>query len=341
MPLTKRQKQALEILATAERPLRNKDFHERFETDGRRTTGWAEALGPCTKRRDHDSTSLWSQGLVTVVDNLYYVITDAGREVAHVMGLGTNRGNATAPQSRTPTGTPKSTLQNQRDAFILPITKPKPKAMGEQARKAVGCSYCFVNERATEWGRLPERPADRKDDVAVPPWVGEHYWDATPRVVVMMLNPGHATADHKLMRRDLGHNLRDRTITYEDYNKQLIKLVPQWGFGAVLRWLQAIELEIGTIAFLNMALCAVANDKYFSQLFETCFAQHTRAFLVTLAPDVVILCGKRELAPYANAIESLGPKVLLTWHYRPMNTTAGKAELQRVRRELDALRPNR
>lgn len=42
--LTQRQRQALEILAKAERPFRNKDFHERFETDGRRTTGWPKHL---------------------------------------------------------------------------------------------------------------------------------------------------------------------------------------------------------------------------------------------------------------------------------------------------------
>ena len=64
--LKKRQRHALEILAKAERPLRNRDFHERFETDGQRTTGWANALGPCTKARNHDPTSLWARGLVTV-----------------------------------------------------------------------------------------------------------------------------------------------------------------------------------------------------------------------------------------------------------------------------------
>ncbi len=39
-----RQRQALEILANAERPLRNKDYHETFETDARRKSGWAKAL---------------------------------------------------------------------------------------------------------------------------------------------------------------------------------------------------------------------------------------------------------------------------------------------------------
>ncbi len=80
-----RQRQALEILANAERPLRNKDFHERFETDGRRTTGWAKALGPCTKTRNHDPESLWAQRLVTVIDNRYYKITPDGCEVAAVI----------------------------------------------------------------------------------------------------------------------------------------------------------------------------------------------------------------------------------------------------------------
>ncbi|MCG8444170.1 MAG: hypothetical protein MI753_00420 [Hyphomicrobiales bacterium] len=89
--LTPRQRQALEILANAERPLRNKDFHERFKTDGRRTTGWAKALGPCTKTRNHDLGSLWARGLVTVTNNRYYKITPNGSEVAAVMESGATR----------------------------------------------------------------------------------------------------------------------------------------------------------------------------------------------------------------------------------------------------------
>src|SRR5258707_974358 len=83
---TKRQRQALAILATAEKPLRNKDFHERFEIDGRRTTGWAEALGPCTKARDHDPESLWARGLVSVIDSKFYTITAHGLEVLRAIG---------------------------------------------------------------------------------------------------------------------------------------------------------------------------------------------------------------------------------------------------------------
>ena len=83
--LKPRQRQALEILLNAERPLRNKDFHERFETDGRRTTGWAKALGPCTKARSHDPESLWARGLVTVIDNRSYKIMPVGCEVAAVI----------------------------------------------------------------------------------------------------------------------------------------------------------------------------------------------------------------------------------------------------------------
>ncbi len=220
---------------------------------------------------------------------------------------------------------------------IVSGNNPKLKNLSHQAREAVACKYCFMSERATEYGQVPQRPADREDDVAVPPWVGSRYWDATPRVAVMMLNPGHAAAAHKLKRRDLGHQLRNRSITYKEYNEKLTELVPQWGFGGVVRWLRAIKLEPETIAFLNMALCAVANDKYFEKLFDTCFERHTRAFLKTLDPNVVLLCGKKQLKPFTNLIESLRTKVILTWHYRPMHTARGKAELQRVRVQLDKL----
>ena len=84
--LTQRQRQALDVVAKAERPLRNKDFRERFAPDGRRTTGWAKALGPCTKPRDHDPASLWAGGLVTVVDNFTYTITALGRAVVNATG---------------------------------------------------------------------------------------------------------------------------------------------------------------------------------------------------------------------------------------------------------------
>ena len=105
----------------------------------------------------------------------------------------------------------------------------------------------------------------------------------------------------------------------------------------MVRWLRAVKLEPETIAFLNMALCAVANDDYFPKLFETCFHRHTRRLIATLDPRVVLLCGKKQLEPYASSIESLATKVVLTWHYRPMSTSRGKAELRRVRAELDKL----
>lgn len=153
----------------------------------------------------------------------------------------------------------------------------------------------------------------------------------------MMLNPGHAAAPHKLKRRDLGHQLRDGTIGYEEYVSHLTPLVREWGFGGVVRWLGKLGLEPERIAFLNVALCAVADDAYFSQLFDTCFQRQTRGLLACLNPDVVLLCGKRELEPYCAPIRSMGAKVILTWHYRPMNTEPGKRELERVRGELNRL----
>jgi hypothetical protein len=210
--------------------------------------------------------------------------------------------------------------------------------LSQHARDAVACSYCFKPDRAREWNRaLPRRPQDRSDDVALAPWIGPRYSVAEPRVAVVMLNPGHAPAPHKLNRGKLGRQLRDGEISYEEYNAKLTDLVPKWGFGGIVRWLDAIKLDSMSITFLNVALCAVANDEYFRELFEACFARHTRNIIAALEPHVVLLCGKKELKPYVGSIESLGTKVILTWRYRPMNTGKGKIELQRVRAELEKL----
>lgn len=162
------------------------------------------------------------------------------------------------------------------------MSKFRLEILTHQAREAVACSYCFRAGRALEWGRIPERPAHRPDDVALAPCVGPHYSTATPRVVVMMLNPGHAPAPHKITRKELGRQIRNAEITYEEYNVKLALLVREWGFGAVVRWLRTIKLEPKTIAVLNVVLCAVANDAYFPKLFEACFKRHTRSLVGAL-----------------------------------------------------------
>ena len=78
-----------------------------------------------------------------------------------------------------------------------------------------------------------------------------------------------------------------------------------------------------------MPRSAVANDAYFPGLFlDICLHCHTRGLLACLAPHVVLLCGKGELEPYRAPIKSMGAKVILTWHYRAMNTDRGKRELE-------------
>jgi hypothetical protein len=91
------------------------------------------------------------------------------------------------------------------------------------------------------------------------------------------------------------------------------------------------------LPFLTWPFCAVADDGYFDGLFRTCFWRHTRGMLACLNPDVVLLAGKKELEPYLASIESMGPQVILTWHYRPMNTEAGKRESERVQTQLNRL----
>lgn len=222
----------------------------------------------------------------------------------------------------------------RRNANLAQLT-----AISELARGAVACSHCFLPARLTEWNSVPARPADRPDDVAAAPWVGPKYLSSSPRIAVVMLNPGQAAARHKLVRRDLGQRLREGNMTFAAYTQGLAPLVSDWGFGAVSRWITAVGLSPDNIAFLNMALCAVANDAYFPKFFEACFARHTRNIIATLEPEAVVLCGKQELAAFVSPIRALGPHVILTWHYRPMNTTAGQREIARVRGELSRLSP--
>ena len=80
--LTQCQREALAILVKAGRPLRNRDF---ACFTGHRRTGFAKALGPCTKPREHDPASLWAKGLVRL-KGLFYTITEAGQDVARAIG---------------------------------------------------------------------------------------------------------------------------------------------------------------------------------------------------------------------------------------------------------------
>ena len=66
------------------------------------------------------------------------------------------------------------------------MNKLKLEILSQRAHDAIACSYCFMREREKDWGHVPERPADRRDDVPFLPWVGPRYSTATPRVMVMM-----------------------------------------------------------------------------------------------------------------------------------------------------------
>ncbi|MEM7680636.1 MAG: hypothetical protein AAF288_01635 [Planctomycetota bacterium] len=199
------------------------------------------------------------------------------------------------------------------------------------AHRAVECDHCFRPERQAEWGRVAVRPAAGADTVPKLPYVGKRYGDAAPRVLVMMLNPGGKPAAHKPQRSRLGADFRDAGISYPQYVEGLARLVPQWGFGAVVRWLKMIGLRPDEVCWLNVALCGVAGDDYFPELFATCFEKHTRRMIRAITPDVVLLCGKTKLKPFVKPIADLGPQVCLTSHYRPMYTNTGQKEIARVR----------
>jgi hypothetical protein len=282
-----------------------------------------------------------------LVKRLFQLIADQEANIALLSGQAET--TAAAPSitdisSRHPVGADNkpeggyaisNTVNAERGSEVDGASTLKLEILSRHAREVVSCSYCFMSDREWKCGQILRRPKDRPDDVPVAPWIGRRYAMAQPRVAVMMLNPGHAAAPHKLNRKDLNQLLRDGRITYGEYNERVAPLVQEWGFRRVAKWLWQINLEADKIAFLNAALCAVADDAYFPEFFETCLERHTLRFLVALEPDIVLLCGKDQLTPYKSQIESLGIEVILTWHYRGMSTSRGQAELKRVRDELD------
>lgn len=134
------------------------------------------------------------------MDNCSYIITALGREVASALGAGAIRGkagddptsadssSAVGPAARLDTAKQASKLtplvEQVRHESSFPTTQPVGRsdlgALSQRAREAVGCSYCFMNERSREWGCVPQRPADRPDDVPFVPWFGRHYPLSTP-----------------------------------------------------------------------------------------------------------------------------------------------------------------
>jgi hypothetical protein len=190
------------------------------------------------------------------------------------------------------------------------IVRQSQRAVEAVAREAVRCSYCFEHlglQRA-------------QIAIAQPRWVGPNYSTSSPKVVVVMLNPaageGRSSEVHSHRQRLL-EDFRNGSKSIVDVFDEQARDFPQFGRGRFLPYLEnSLGVAIHDVALLNMAWCATKGDTYPDQMFEKCYALHTSAALMALAPEVVVLCGQKTRR-FLERIAAALPKarVFQTIHY--------------------------
>jgi hypothetical protein len=184
----------------------------------------------------------------------------------------------------------------------------------EVMQAAASCNHCFDTISGLQ--RVAQ-------GLPKPRWIGERYWAATHRIVVVLLNPGDST--------NLGEawNRRERECFasfYRDGDYQLIREYFRTRRdeekNAVTRakptftWYEdTFGLDFEEIAQINVAWCASRGNQYRSML-RPCFERHTGLLLQALEPHAVLLSGSGT-HQFDKAIKELIPTVYVqkTVHY--------------------------
>jgi hypothetical protein len=133
-------------------------------------------------------------------------------------------------------------------------------------------------------------------NIPQPRWIGDGYWASSPRVCVVMLNPG-AGADHngisnRRMRAFL-ERFREGDAHLDEIFRAQRADFATWGqpAGRFLKFFRTYDLDIDKIALANVAWCATQGDQYPSWMLNTCMDRHTSRLLAQLQPDVLMLAG--------------------------------------------------
>jgi len=191
-------------------------------------------------------------------------------------------------------------------------------------REATRCNRCFAGGTLT-------RPFV---DIAQPRPIGPGYWEAKPRVVVVMLNPG-AGGENEYDREALGliRAFRDGAAL-APVTEQMRRVMPLWADGRYVDFIKDLGLELDSIATLNVAWCASEGNKYPKIMLNTCWQLHTAKMLNLLAPDVIVLSGSaaHQFAPRVSV------KTVCTIHYAYRGSDAARAQaIEVARREIAAV----
>lgn len=195
----------------------------------------------------------------------------------------------------------------------------------EAMQAARGCEDCF---------RMNLSLTRSLCDAPQPRWIGKRYFTASPRVAVVLINPGGggSSADPALACEA---NLFRAFHTTGDYQKVRDYFAAANRRGD--RWLSwyrdTLGLNHDDIVQLNIAWCATRENRYPGPMLRHCFEKHTSRLLLALEPDVILLSGSATHR-FSAEIQRLFPRaeVVRTIHYANRGSNADKmAEVQRVK----------
>ncbi len=97
-----------------------------------------------------------------------------------------------------------------------------------------------------------------------------------------------------------------------------------------------LGLDLDEIAFANVAGCATEGNNYPKKMLDCCFNKHTAGLLAILEPRVVLACGTKPRNYAANLLNI--PVIKLLHHAHRKGKEAEKKELERIKKELRALK---
>ena len=188
-----------------------------------------------------------------------------------------------------------------------------PPAVESAYKAAMDCSVCFG---ASSSLHLPTI------DLPQPRWVGPGYWDSKPRVLVVMLNPGQGDGpqlEQNLRFRSLLHQYKCGKVGFTNVLEFQREHMRVWGRpqGRFLPfYTTSLGLDIDSLSFINIALCATQKNQYPQPMLNHCFETHTASIACKLQPHVVLLSGAATHSFAANFLQRLpATKVVPMLHY--------------------------
>lgn len=124
---------------------------------------------------------------------------------------------------------------------------------------AMNCAACFAPGTGLHLPTI---------DVPQPRWVGSSYHTSSPRVLVVMLNPGQGDGpqlEQNLQLKALLHRYKGGQATFSTVLAFQHEHMRAWGRprGRFLPfYTTALGLSLDALAFINIALCATKENQY-------------------------------------------------------------------------------